>query len=405
MSENRHEPGPGSLAPAGLAEDLPTRWSRLRGQMDSRELTWLLAVRDESVTYLSGYVSTTFRMHSRPIVALLGHDDLHVVAAETEVDSVRLRAPGAIVHSYVEMDPPGPGLPDGYLQFAPHAARVLDAIISDSPGSVGVDGFRASWPPVGQLTDLMPALSDRRASNNTATVDASALVWACRSVKSAWEQARMRHTAGVLSRVFDVMPDRIRPGMTEREISREFSIAQLELGAHEVGPHGSVARVHHGLFGGPTDAVWHPGDLLYLDGAPIIDGYWADFCRIYAARRPSPSEREGYARAVAGLDAARELVAAGESAAVVGEAMRRAMRVEPTEVGFGRFGHGIGLHVPEPPSLHPDDPTTFQPDNTVCLEPCVRHDGLNFVVEETCVITDSGLDLISPAAVRSIIEL
>ena len=388
----------GSLAPPGIAEDLVARHARLRSAMSRQGIAWLLAVRDESVTYLSGYVSTTFRMHSRPVVALLGHDRLHVVAAETEVDSVRLRVPGADVHSYVEMDPPAPGLPDGALQFAPHAARVLDEIVDTDPGPLGVDGLDAVWPPVGQLWRLM-------SRPDQPPVDASSLVWNCRMMKSPWEVSRMRASAEILRQVFDVMPERIRPGMTEREISREFSIAQLELGAHEVGPHGSVARMDRGLFGGPTDAVWTKDDLLYLDGAPIVDGYWADYCRTFAVRPATPAERNGHARARAGLEVAQGLVRNGRSASEVGRAMQRAIGTDPSDVGFGRFGHGIGLHVPEPPSLHPDDPTIFTTGQTICIEPTVCDSGLNHVVEETWVVTDDGADRISPPAPAGIVVL
>ena len=388
----------GSLAPAGLADDLPDRLARLRSAMAREDLAWLLAVRDESVTYLSGYVSTTFRMHSRPVVALLGHDELYMVAAETEVDSIRLRVPSARVLSYVEMDPPSPGLPDGRLQFAPHAARVLDQVVDTAPGRLGVDGLDAVWPPVGQLWRLMQR-------DGVPPVDASELVWACRLVKSPWEVSRMRASAEILRLDFDEMPSRIRPGMTEREISRQFSIAQLEHGAHEVGPHGSVVRMDRGLFGGPTDAVWTKDDLLYLDGAPIVDGYWADYCRTYSVRRPTPSEKQGHARARAGLEVARDLIRDGVSAASVGEAMQRAIGTDPTAVGFGRFGHGIGLHVPEPPSLHPDDPTVFRTGQTICIEPTVLDHGVNHVVEETYVVTASGLEAISPAAPPGIVAL
>jgi Xaa-Pro aminopeptidase len=296
------------------------------------------------------------------------------------------------------MDPPSPGLPDGHLQFAPHAARVLDEIVDTSPGTLGVDGLDALWPPVGQLWRLM-----RRPARPP--VNASSLVWGCRLIKSPWEVSRMRASADILRRVFEVMPARIRPGMTEREISRQFSIAQLEHGAHEVGPHGSVARMDRGLFGGPTDAVWSKDDLLYLDGAPIVDGYWADFCRTYAVRPPTQDERNGYARARAGLEVAQELIRNGRKASEVGTAMQRAIGTDPTEVGFGRFGHGIGLHVPEPPSLHPDDPTTFVTGQTICIEPTVLDGGINYVVEETWVVTDDGIEPISAPAPTDILRV
>ena len=223
-------------------------------------------------------------------------------------------------------------------------------------------------------------------------------MWDTRLHKTAWEVDRLRTSAAALERVFAVMPDRITPGMSEREISRAFSIAQLEQGAHEVGPHGSVASMDRGLFGGPTERRWDASNLLYLDGAPIIDGYWADYCRTYATRPATASERSGYERVLSGLDAALEAFHPGCSAADLGRAMRKAMGVDPAAVGFGRFGHGIGLHVPEPPSLHPEDPTVLRPGFTFCIEPTVCHDGINYVVEETYVVTGDGLERISPPA-------
>ena len=222
------------------------------------------------------------------------------------------------------------------------------------PGPVGVDGLDAVWPPVGQLTRLTKALDDR-------VQDASELVWRRRLCKSAWEVARMRTAADVLRRAYDRVHPQLKPGLTEREISAMFSIAQLEEGAHEVGPHAVVAGPDRGLFGWPTDKVWQADDLLYLDGAAIVDGYWSDYCRTFAARPVTPHERAGYARTRSGLEAAAAIAAGGRTAAELGTVMASVMDIAPDAVGFGRFGHGIGLHVPEPPSLHAADPTVLEP--------------------------------------------
>ena len=74
------------------------------------------------------------------------------------------------------------------------------------------------------------------------------------------------------------------------------------------------------------------------------------------------------------------------------------MDIAPDDVGFGRFGHGIGLHVPEPPSLHADDTTPLEPGFTLCIEPAVEHDGLNFVAEEEHVVTETGFERLTPRA-------
>ena len=187
--------GSAPLAPVGLAEELATRLARLTTGMRAMGASCLVAIRDQSVSYLTGYTTMTWKMHSRPIVAVLSADGrLFVLAAETEADSARLRIPGADVRAYVELQAVTDDmrLPDGRIQFAPHAAKVLGELLEDAGMErVAIDGLDAPWPPIGQLTRLVPGLEGR-------TVDASALVWEQRLRKSAWELARMRTASAVL---------------------------------------------------------------------------------------------------------------------------------------------------------------------------------------------------------------
>jgi Xaa-Pro aminopeptidase len=74
-------------------------------------------------------------------------------------------------------------------------------------------------------------------------------------------------------------------------------------------------------------------------------------------------------------------------------------------VGFGRFGHGIGLRVPEPPSLHRADTTALEPGFTLCIEPAVAHEGVNFVLEEEHALTDAGWERLSRAAPAEIMRI
>lgn len=396
------EAGSAPMAPVGLADDLRKRHARVAEKLGERGATCLVATRDESVTYLTGYTTMTWKMYSRPVVAVLSAQGrLTVVAAETEVDSVRLRVPGADVRSYVQLEPVTAqmALPDGPIQFAPHSARVLGEAIEDAgPGRVAVDGLDATWPPIGQITRLIPGLDGR-------TFDASDLVWSLRLRKSEWELDRMRHAARILESAYERLRERIRPGMSELEIAQVFSIAQFEAGAHEVGPLGVVAGPDRGLFGFPTRKVWTADDLLYVDGAAIVDGYWSDYCRTFAARSTWPEERAGYARVRGGLYRALEARPADRTAGGLGLIMADAMDIRPDEVGFGRFGHGIGLHVPEPPSLHVADPTPLVPGMTLCFEPTAVHAGLNFVVEEEYLVTDDGFEALSPPSPDGILAI
>jgi Xaa-Pro aminopeptidase len=393
--------------PAGLAGELARRHELLADALQASGAGCLVATRDQTVTYLTGYTTTTWKSHSRPIVAVLtAAGRLRVLAPETEADSARARIPTADVRTYVALEPPGPGaaLPDGVIQFAPAAARALEGIIEDAGHAlVAVDGLDAAWPPVGQPARLIPALAGRLR-------DASSMVWQARLRKSGWELDRMRAASRVLERAYARLTAQLRPGMTEREIARRFVIAQWEEGAHDVGQLGVVAGPSRGLFGAPTERAWGQDELLYVDGCAIVDGYWSDYCRTFAAGPPAPAQRDGYARARAGLQAALATPAgaAGTTAATagdVGRCMAQAMGIGPADVGFGRFGHGIGLHAPEPPSLHPADTTALELGFTLCIEPAVAHEGVNFVLEEEHALSDAGWERLSPAAPAEIVRI
>lgn len=393
---------PAPFASPGLAEELRGRHARVISALEAQGETTLVAVRDHTITYLTGYTTMTWKMYSRPVIAVLSTDGrLWLIAAETEADSARLRIPGADVRSYVELEKPSAGqvLPDGRIQFAPAAARVLAEVLEEAGGgSVAVDGLDAAWPPIGQMTSLVPGLPAR--SRN-----ASHLIWELRLRKSPWELDRMREAADVLGRAYELLRERVKPGMTEREIARHFIIAQWESGAHEVSSLGVVAGPERGLFGFPTDKVWVASELLYVDGAALVDGYWSDFCRTFAARTASTDEADGYARVRRGLDEGVSVAKVGMTAGEVGLAMAHAMQTAPTEVGFGRFGHGIGLHVPEPPSLHQDDDTPLAAGMTICVEPTVVHVGVNYVVEEEHVLTADGFAPLSAPTPNQILTL
>ena len=192
--------------------------------------------------------------------------------------------------------------------------------------------------------------------------------------------------------------------MSERDIHNILAAASFTHGAHRLGYTMAVAGVERGLFGDPTERRWQKGEVLFVDGGVVVDGYWADYCRMYTIGAPTPSQRDDYARAAAALDAALALDAV-PTASSLGRAIGSALDLPPGRVGFGRFGHGIGLYMPEPPSLHPDDPTPLEDGMVLCVEPAYLGATGNYVVEEEHVVSNGRLSRISPAAPRSLIEI
>jgi Xaa-Pro aminopeptidase len=388
-----------SLAPEGLAGDLESRHARITARLEAFGASCLVAIRDESITYLTGYTTMTWKMYSRPVVAVLATDGrLMVLTAETEADSARLRIPGAEVRAYVELEPvtEGMGLPDGRIQFAPHAVRVLAEMIEEAgPGQIAVDSLDAAWPPIGQLTRLIPGLDGR-------TTDASELVWSLRLRKSAWELDRMREAAAVLDRAYALLREQLRPGMTERDIARRFDRPTRGGGAR-----GRAARGCRRC--GPRP-VRLPDRPRVGRRRPALPGRGRDRRRLLVRLLPNlrrPVASIGRARRLCpgegGLGGGGRLEAGGTDRGRSGIDDGRRAGHRPGDVGFGRFGHGIGLHVPEPPSLHGDDPTPLEDGFTLCVEPAVEHAGLNFVVEEEHVLGAAGFERLSPPAPTDIL--
>jgi Xaa-Pro aminopeptidase len=383
----------------GLAAELTRRYAILRAGLEEAGGDALVATREGAVTYLTGYTTATWSNHSRPIVAILTPSTLDVVCAETEADAVRSRVPGVSVHPYVELRSPGglPGLPDGAIQFTPHACEVLAYVLRKRDAkSIGVDALGAVHPPASRIVDLLPESIGR--------FDVSRHMWAARLSKSAWEIERMRTACDVLDCAFADLRAALRPGMSEREIHNILAAASFTHGAHRLGYTMAVAGVERGLFGDPTERHWQKGEVLFVDGGVVVDGYWADYCRMYTIGAPTPSQRDDYARAASALDAAVTLDAL-PTASTLGRAIGSALDLPPGSVGFGRFGHGIGLYMPEPPSLHPDDPTPLDDGVVLCVEPAYLGATGNYVVEEEHVVSNGRLRRISPEAPRSLIEI
>ena len=382
-----------------LEAELTRRHAILRAGLADAGGDALVAMREAVVTYLAGYTTATWSNHSRPIVAVLTPTTLDVVCAETEADAVRSRVPGITVHPYVELRSPDgeSGLPDGAIQFTPHACEVLATVLKERDAvTIGVDALGAVHPATSRIVDLLPASIGR--------FDASGLVWAARLKKSSWEIARMRVASDILDRAFTDLAAALGPGMSEREIHNILAAASFTHGAHRLGYTMAVAGVERGLFGDPTERCWQKGEVLFVDGVVVVDGYWADYCRMYSVGAPTPSQRDDCARAVRALDAAVALDAV-PTAGSLGRAIGSALDLPPGGVGFGRFGHGIGLYMPEPPSLHPDDPTPLEDGTVLCVEPAYLGSTGNYVVEEEHVVSNGRLSRISPQAPRSLIEI
>ena len=273
------------------------------------------------------------------------------------------------------------------------------------------DGARARVGlPMGPGTHVRMPLADldrlRALLTGVEWTDASALMRTSRAIKSAAEIDKIRHVCLAASRAFDALPDLLAPGTSDVEAFRAFTIRCLEEGADEVsylvgaaGPGG-----YGDIISPPSGRVLAAGDVLVLDTGCTFDGYFCDFDRNWAiGTRDGGAEtayRIAWEATEAGLAAARP----GASCEALFAAMASVMA--PHSVGgnggsggVGRFGHGLGCELTEPPSLMPGETTELEAGMVITLEPGFEFaPGRMMVHEENIVITENGCELLSVRA-------
>jgi len=236
--------------------------------------------------------------------------------------------------------------------------------------------------------------------------DVTALMRRLRSIKSAYEVAKIETACMAASRAFARIQDAVSAGMPETEVFRRFKILCLEEGVDDVSylVGGAGRGGYRDIISPPSDRMISNGDVLMLDTGCIWDGYFCDFDRNFAvgdvSQETSDAHRRLWEATEAGLEAARP----GVSCRDLHHAMKsRLPAVETGAGGVGRMGHGLGMQLTEFPSLTATDETLLEPGMVLTLEPFLAlSDGKMLVHEENVVVTDSGVRLLTDRAAATL---
>ncbi|MHC1789194.1 M24 family metallopeptidase [Solidesulfovibrio sp.] len=266
---------------------------------------------------------------------------------------------------------------------------------------------------------------------DTVFVAGDAALAMAQAYKSEWELAKMRlcgerHDRGLT----ELLPARIRPGMTEREIAGHCWDAFFELGHQgqlRMGSYGEEIFLGHiaagdsanypSVFNGPVGlrgahpalpfagyagTVWKPGGLLTIDNGFALEGYSTDKTQVYFAGKSAglpDLARRGHDLCMAVQQAVAErLVPGAIPSELYALALSMAENAGLSEgfMGLGgnqvRFlGHGIGLAIDGWPVLAKGFDAPLAAGMTLALEPKFGIPGVGMVgVENTFEVTPAG---------------
>jgi Xaa-Pro dipeptidase len=280
--------------------------------------------------------------------------------------------------------------------------------------------------------DVIPATLFKRFAeqifSGQAVMDLSPLIRRQRMVKSAYELTQLRRAAAILDQVHEQVPELLKPGMSELEVS-----ANLEYRLRLLGHQGLVrvrnwdlevfyGHVLSGVSGllmtytdtpsggpgfspafpqGPSLKALAPGEPISIDLAACVNGYTVDMTRMYALESLPPA-------AWAAWEAVQELygifVAAAKPGAVPGDIFRllsEAVRnrglancfMGPGTDRVSFVAHGVGLELDEFPLITARFPHALEADMVLAFEPKFFLPDIGMIgQEDTGRITAAGLE-------------
>lgn len=374
--------------------ELEARYARLQAALARAGLDALLITSEANFNYVTGFiVQQSWVSYSRNLIALLPRTGEPALVVPRSLEREARRESWierVVAHDAVGAAPVDP------------IARVCRDLGLDAARLGAELGYEQrlnlSFLDFERLRAALPAAS---------FLDASDAIWEVRTRKSPAEIACLLQAVAITDLAFDRIFAEARPGMTEREIARRVAELMLVAGADRPGwvMLTSGRGEYHRTLGTPRDRVVQPGEMLWLDLAAVVNGYWSDFCRAGVFGGPSAEQAELQAKVWQATLAGVEAIRPGVPAAAVAMACSRELaRLGFSPLGVGRVGHGLGLLSTEPPNVALDDPTVLAPGMVITVEPTVIRDDGIYEAELDVAVTDRGYEVLgaSPPELRTL---
>jgi Xaa-Pro aminopeptidase len=230
---------------------------------------------------------------------------------------------------------------------------LLEMLASRNPARIGInvseDDALADGLTAG-LRDSLEAML-RGTPFEGRLQSAEGLVGAVRAVKLAGERERIQRAIDKTEGIFDRIRERIRAGVTAREIAAMFHAEAAREGVPTAWAKrhcptvtvGAAAAVGHVA---PGNEAVTPGCIVHMDFGIVLDGYCSDLQRLWyvGAEKGGPVPEE-VRRAHATIVGAIEKAARALKPGVEGWKVDATAREHIVAAGFPEYAHALGHHL------------------------------------------------------------
>ena len=381
-----------------MAENERARIEKLQKLMASEGLDALVCRLSENVVYLTDY----WPHHGFSVAVLPREGKPLLFLPEVEVDYAN--------PAWADITTFGWGLlKDGDLYE--NYARLLSGAFERlglKGGKIGVErSFEVIAPTYRMAEPVVPSgpwqgLMDK-VFESAAIVDITNFLQGARAIKTSYELGKLRIANEIAEMGMLDALSKLAPGMTEVQIGAmvEYKIradgpgykgARLVRAEAEVGA--GVSGTFKGTLLVPsTGYKLQKGDLVMIELATMVDGYFSDLTYMGVVGAPSQKQKEVYNHLLEAQQAATSQMCPGNSFDAPDKAARQVLE----KAGLGKYfvhitGHGVGLRYHEfIPFLMPGSAGTLEAGMVSSIEPGVYLPDLGGMrIEDNVAVGPSG---------------
>ncbi|MEP7300116.1 MAG: Xaa-Pro peptidase family protein [Caldimonas sp.] len=241
----------------------------------------------------------------------------------------------------------------------------------------------------------------KAAMPGTKFVDATALIWEMRMVKSAWEQSVMRYLHHLTAKGYAKMVHDAAPGVNEKQLFNDALKMWIDEGIVDSANYTLSCLNAIQPF---RNRVLKDGDWIMLDGGPSYKGYCSDMQRFIRIGDPGPEFMRASALASESMMAVEEILKPGITAGQIWDVAYGKMAEKEPEIWrkarsrrmVGWVGHGEGLNIHEPPYFVEGSTSEIRAGMVIAVEVPSYHGGtFANMPEDTYIITPTGYEKLS----------
>lgn len=367
-------------------EEYLRRLDAIQSIMRARRYDALLIADARNLRYFTGHYSEMAQQNrALPSAAWITPEGAPVIVTHSaEAPWVEEVSIADRVYGYDDLQPAGATAILGYEaalgRSLVQAGRDLK-LTSDSRIALPMDSWQRIDLSLSVIDEIRASFADAEWCNGAEAV------WAVRMIKSAAELEVIGEAVTALDAGLAAAPALLDEADTERSAVRAFRREMLAAGADHLG-YTIISDVGGStVLTTPSDRPIPERAVMFVDGGAFVRGYTADFNRLISMGEPTSAERDAYGLVCSALEAARRVARVGNTAGDIARAIHDVLLAGGLDSRFlGRSGHGTGMEVPEPPSLHPADETPLQAGMVLSLEPNAAFEDIGLLIVEDMVV-------------------